>query len=146
MADPAAIGRLIAAMVKAVSIGVSVKLRSGPSAGVETAVEAAELLSKKRIEATVVDARFIKPLDEELLSDICGGIKKVVTIEEGVLEGGFGSSVLEFIERTSMKGVTVRRVGLPPKFIEHGKREELFSKYNLTPTGICDVIINEVIR
>ena len=83
---------------------------------------------------------------EELLSDLCMNTKRIVTIEDGVLEGGFGSAVLEFIEKTSIKGVKVRRIGLPDKFIEHGRRDELFSKYNLTPEAICDVIINEVIR
>ncbi|MDD5427937.1 MAG: 1-deoxy-D-xylulose-5-phosphate synthase [Candidatus Omnitrophica bacterium] len=112
---------------------------------VETAVETAELLAKKKIQATVVNARSIKPLDEEVLEKLSGDIKKIVTIEEGILEGGFGSSVLEFIEKSSIKGVKVRRIGLPARFIEHGRRQELFSKYNLTPDAICDVIIKEVI-
>jgi 1-deoxy-D-xylulose-5-phosphate synthase len=92
----------------------------------------------------VVNARFIKPLDMELLEKICHDVKRIVTIEEGVLEGGFGSAVLEFMERENIKGVRVRRIGLPDAFIEHGKREELFLKYNLTPQGVCDVIVNEV--
>jgi transketolase C-terminal domain/subunit len=49
------------------------------------------------------------------------------------------------MERASIKGVKIRRIGLPSRFIEHGKRSELFSKYNLTPEAICDVIIKEVI-
>jgi deoxyxylulose-5-phosphate synthase len=48
------------------------------------------------------------------------------------------------MERENIKGVRVRRIGLPDAFIEHGKREELFLKYNLTPQGVCDVIVNEV--
>jgi 1-deoxy-D-xylulose-5-phosphate synthase len=111
----------------------------------ETAVETAELLSKKKIGAAVVNARFIKPIDEAMISDICRSTGKVVTLEDGVLEGGFGSAVLETIERLSIKGVKVRRFGLPDRFIEHGRRSELFSKYNLTPQSICDVIIREVI-
>ncbi len=110
------------------------------------ALEVALLLSRQKIEAAVINTRFIKPLDEELLSSLCMDTKRIVTIEDGVLDGGFGSSVLEFIERASMKGVKVRRIGLPDKFIEHGRRDELFSKYNLTPEAICDVIINEVMR
>jgi 1-deoxy-D-xylulose-5-phosphate synthase len=108
------------------------------------ALDAAQVLSKKRINAMVVNARFIKPLDMELLEKICHDVKRIVTIEEGVLEGGFGSAVLEFMERENIKGVRVRRIGLPDAFIEHGKREELFLKYNLTPQGVCDVIVNEV--
>ena len=108
---------------------------------VETAVRTAELLDKHGISAAVINARFIKPLDKELLSDLCAGIKRIVTIEEGVLEGGFGSSVLEFAGKERFQGVKVARFGLPDKFIEHGSRSELFSKYNLTPAAICDVII-----
>lgn len=110
------------------------------------ALEVGAALSKKRISAFVVNARFIKPLDDEVLEKICASLKKIVTIEDGVLEGGFGSAVLEFIERENLKGVRVKRFGLPNRFIEHGKREELFLKYNLTADAICDVIMNEVIK
>lgn len=113
---------------------------------VAPALECASILAAKGIEATVVNARFIKPLDEDLLSKVCGGIKRIVTIEDGCLDGGFGSAVLEFVERASIKGVKVRRFGLPDKFIEHGRRGELFSKYNLTPQAICDVIVAEVMK
>ena len=109
-----------------------------------TAMDVSNSLSNKGINATVINARFIKPLDVNMLTDICARIKKIVTIEEGVLEGGFGASVLEFIEGARLQGLRVRRIGLPARFIEHGKRQELFSKYNLTPPAICDVIINEV--
>lgn len=111
---------------------------------VGTAIRVADILSKKKVNAAVINARFIKPLDKQLLTDICKDIKRVVTIEDGILEGGFGSGVLEFIEREGLKGVKIRRIGLPDKFIEHGKRTELFAKYNLTPEAICDVIMNEV--
>ncbi len=112
---------------------------------VTIAMETAALLSKKRINAMVVNGRFIKPLDEELIENICTGIKKIITLEEAVLEGGFGSAILEFIEKENIKGVRVKRIGLPDKFIEHGKRSELFLKYNLTPHAICDVIINDMV-
>jgi len=111
---------------------------------VETALETAELLAKSDIEATVVNARFVKPLDNMMLAGIFGRIKKVVTLEDGVADGGFGSAVLEFMERENISGVRIKRIGLPDRFLEHGTREELFLKYNLTPRAICDVIINEV--
>jgi len=136
-----------------IEMGKAEVLRSGKDLAIisigsmaQIALDTAALLSKRKVEATVVNARFIKPLDVNLLAEVLGRIKKVVTIEEGVLDGGFGSSVLEFIERSGPKGVKVRRIGLPDKFIEHGKRGELFSKYNLTPDAICDVIVNEVIK
>jgi len=110
----------------------------------QMALDTADILSKNRIDAAVINARFIKPLDKETLAGACNNIKRIVTLEDGVLEGGFGSAVLEFMEREGFKGVKVRRFGLPDRFIEHGMRSELFAKYNLTPDGICDVIINEV--
>ena len=136
-----------------ISLGKAEVLRQGRDVAIIAlgsmagmALETALLLSKKRVEATVVNARFVKPLDGELLSALARDIKKIVTIEDGVLEGGFGSSILEFMEKMPIKDVKIRRIGLPDRFIEHGKRGELFSKYNLTPEAICDVIINEVIR
>lgn len=115
----------------------------GSMAGI--ALDIANILSKKRINSMVVNARFIKPLDKDILERVCKDVKRIVTIEEGVLEGGFGSAFLEFIERENIKGIRVKRFGLPDRFIEHGRREELFVKYNLTPSAICDVIMNEVI-
>ena len=105
----------------------------------------AVLLLKKGVNAAVVNARFVTPLDGSMLEEICRTTKKMVTIEEGVLEGGFGSAVLEFLEREGIQGIKVRRIGLPDRFIEHGKRKELFQKYNLTPEAICDVIMREVV-
>lgn len=111
----------------------------------DCAMDIARLLATRKVNATVVNGRFVKPLDEALLTEIFGRIKKAVTIEDGSLEGGFGSAVLEFIERNHIPGIKLKRFGLPDRFIEHGRREELFSKYNLTPQAICDVIIREVL-
>jgi len=110
----------------------------------QDALEIALALARNKINAMVINARFIKPLDEALLTDVFGRIKKAVTIEDGVIDGGFGSAVLEFIERSRISGIRLKRFGLPGKFIEHGKRSELFSKYNLTPQAVCDVIMKEV--
>ncbi|MCM8761276.1 MAG: 1-deoxy-D-xylulose-5-phosphate synthase, partial [Candidatus Omnitrophica bacterium] len=110
----------------------------------ETAMRAAAALESRKINAMVINARFIKPLDEEFFERIFEDIKNIVTLEDGVIEGGFGSAVLEFIERRRIRGVRVKILGLPNKFIEHGSRQELFSKYNLTPDAVCDVIVKEV--
>jgi 1-deoxy-D-xylulose-5-phosphate synthase len=112
---------------------------------VSTAVEVSAILLKKKVNAAVINARFVRPIDGQMIEDICASCKSIITIEEGVLGGGFGSAVLEFIERENIKGVRVKRFGLPDKFIEHGKRDELFKKYNLTPGTICDVIMREVV-
>ena len=60
------------------------------------------------------------------------------------MSGGFGSAVLEFIDRENIKGITLKAIGLPDEFIEHGRREELLRKYNLTPEGIAGVISQEL--
>ncbi len=136
-----------------IEIGTAEVLRAGKDLAIlsvgcmaQISLEIASLLSKKKVDSMVVNARFIKPIDSDLLAKICSQIKRIVTIEEGVLEGGFGSSILEFIEKAHFTSLKVRRIGLPDRFIEHGRRTELFSKYNLTPDALCDVIINEVMK
>ncbi len=111
---------------------------------VGVSLEVAELLSKSGIDAAVVNARFIKPLDRELIEELSKKFSKFVTIEENVVSGGFGSAVLEFIDRENIKGIELKAIGLPDEFIEHGKREELMRKYNLTPEGIAGVIAREL--
>jgi 1-deoxy-D-xylulose-5-phosphate synthase len=111
-----------------------------------TALETQDLLIKKGVDACIVNARFVKPIDEGLVAALLGDVKRIVTLEDGVLNGGFGSAVLEAAASADIKGAKVLRFGLPDKFIEHGKRIELFSKYDLTPAAICDEIIKEVMR
>ncbi len=111
---------------------------------VNTALMASELLSRKGIESTVVNARFIKPLDAEMLEELARGTKKLFTIEEGITDGGFGSAVLEFFEREKLRGVKIRCLGLPDEFIEHGAREELLRKYHLAPDEVASTIEAEL--
>ncbi|MEA3489636.1 MAG: 1-deoxy-D-xylulose-5-phosphate synthase [Candidatus Omnitrophota bacterium] len=111
---------------------------------VNTALMASAVLSKKGIEATVVNARFIKPLDKQTLEDLAHGAKRIFTIEEGVIDGGFGSAVLEFFEKENISNVKIRCLGLPDEFIEHGAREELLRKYHLTPDEIAATIEAEL--
>ncbi|MDD5438701.1 MAG: transketolase C-terminal domain-containing protein, partial [Candidatus Omnitrophica bacterium] len=134
-----------------IQLGVSETIREGRDLAivaigsmVSTAVKIADLLSEDRIEATVVNARFVKPLDGAMLERLAAKIKKIVTIEEGVADGGFGSALLEFMERENIKGVTVKRIGLPDQFIEHGRREELFKKYHLTADEVSQTIKREL--
>lgn len=98
---------------------------------VEPGLEAARLLKKEGYDACVVNARFVKPLDKELFLGLSNRFKCVVTIEDGIADGGFGSSVLELVNRP------VLRLGLPCEFIEHGKREQLLEKYGLNASGIA---------
>ncbi|MFH1552698.1 MAG: 1-deoxy-D-xylulose-5-phosphate synthase [Candidatus Omnitrophota bacterium] len=111
---------------------------------VNTALLAGEVLSKKGIEATVINARFIKPLDSEILEELAHAGKKIFTIEEGITGGGFGSAVLEFFERENITDVKIRCLGLPDEFIEHGARAELLRKYHLTPDEIASTIEAEL--
>lgn len=112
---------------------------------VGTALEAAEALKKRHLNAEVINARFIKPLDEDLLEDLFSRIKKVVTIEEGVVSGGFGSAVAEFIKKEKINNITLEMIGLPDEFVEHGKREELLRKYNLSVEGVVNLISSEML-
>ena len=110
---------------------------------VSIAIKAADLLSSKGKEATVINARFIKPLDKETIGDVAKHIKNVVTLEEGVASGGFGSAVLELFEEEKINNIKIKRIGLPDHFITHGKREELFKEYHMTADEICNTIQKE---
>lgn len=101
---------------------------------VSSSLEAAEILQEKGISVCVVNARFAKPLDKELLLDLAVKFRYLVTVEDGILDGGFGGGVLELVNRP------ILRLGLPCKFIEHGKRDELLEKYGLDVKGIAKSI------
>ncbi len=111
---------------------------------VSIAVKAADLLSSGGIEATVVNARFVKPIDKEMIENVTKRVKKIVTLEEGVVSGGFGSAILEFLERENIKNISLERIGLPDHFITHGKREQLLKEYHLTADEICETIKREM--
>jgi len=105
-------------------------------ATVAPALEAAQRLVENGIQATVVNARFIKPLDSSLILDLAYRTKRVVTVEENALEGGFGSAVLELLQGASIPGFRLERIGLPDEFVEHGSQGLLRAKYNLDADGI----------
>ena len=105
-------------------------------ATVAPALEAANELARLGVEATVVNARFAKPLDTPLIIDLASRIKRIVTIEENVLSGGFGSAVLRLIQESGMHDVWVKNVGIPDEFVEHGTQAILRSKYGLDAEGI----------
>ncbi|HEX3033422.1 MAG TPA: 1-deoxy-D-xylulose-5-phosphate synthase, partial [Bacillota bacterium] len=94
-------------------------------------LEAANMLAAKGIDAAVVNSRFVKPLDEQLILSLLQPGKLVVTVEEHSLQGGFGSAVLELLEARGITGVKVRRMGIPDEFVEHGHREALLARYCL---------------
>ena len=89
---------------------------------VNTALEAAEKLAGQGIEAAVVNARFAKPLDKEIIRQMAEQTGRIITLEENALMGGFGSAVLEALNDMGISGVKIERLGLPDRFIEHGSQ------------------------
>lgn len=104
---------------------------------VRPALEAAGVLREEGISAGVLDARFVKPLDRELILEKAAQTGHVLTVEEGVLAGGFGSAILELLSDEGFHDVRVGRMGIPDGFVEHGKRMELLEDLGLTANGIA---------
>lgn len=104
------------------------------------AVEAATQLKAKGIDATVVNARFVKPLDRILLRQLATQVGVLVTLEEGQVAGGFGSAVSEALDAMSLSQVPLLRIGLPDHFVEHGTRAQLLQLCQLDPESLTDRI------
>jgi 1-deoxy-D-xylulose-5-phosphate synthase len=100
------------------------------------ALRAAERLQKEEIHAAVVNSRFLKPLDGELICHWAQVTGRVLTVEENVLQGGFGSAVLELFQEKNLSSIQVRRLGIPDLFIEHGPQSLLRAKYGIDEDGI----------
>ena len=109
----------------------------GIGSTVVPSLEAAEHLALWGIEAMVINARFAKPLDTELILDAANQTKKMVIVEENVLSGGFGAAVLELLEKAEVPDVKVKRLGIPDEFVTHGKQDFLRSLYHLDALGIA---------
>jgi 1-deoxy-D-xylulose-5-phosphate synthase len=103
------------------------------------ALGAAEALAKEGVAASVVDARFAKPLDEELIAGEAERAGRVVTVEEACLPGGFGAACLELFERRGLvtEGLRVRRLGLPDEFVTHGDQGRQRAQLGLDAEGIA---------
>jgi 1-deoxy-D-xylulose-5-phosphate synthase len=134
------------AEVGCLEIGRAEALRAGDAAAViavgamvAPALSAAELLARRGIEVAVVNARFIKPLDEDLLCELAERCGRLVTVEENAVSGGFGSAVQEMLQRRGLV-VPVLSLGVPDRFIEHGRREQLLAEIGLDPDGLAGAI------
>jgi 1-deoxy-D-xylulose-5-phosphate synthase len=113
----------------------------GYGTGVQKSLEAADLLAEQGIDVTVADARFAKPLDQALLAQLAAEHDLLVTVEEGVLAGGFGSGVLEALSDGGGLGSTrVLRVGLPDRYVTHGKPALLHREVGFTGKAIAERI------
>lgn len=107
---------------------------------VAQAEQAAQELSSEGICAAVVNARWVKPLDEEMITRLAKGTRHIVTVEDHMVAGGFGSAVLELLERHGINGVDIRLIGFPDRLVEHGAPSILKELYGLTSSHIKDVV------
>lgn len=105
---------------------------------VQESVIAAEKLKEQNISVGVINARFVKPLDTELLTKQIHKVKKAIIIEEHVLDGGFGSAVIEMLADQNVQGTTIKRIGIKDQFVEHGPQELLKEKYGIGSKAIIN--------
>lgn len=136
-----------------ITLGTGEKLKDGSDIAVLTigtianqARKAIEQIERENADIGIAhyDMRFIKPLDEKILHEVGKKFEKVITIEDGVIQGGFGSAVLEFFADNGYR-VQTKRLGIPDTFVEHGTPDELYSMLGLDTEGIANSI-REIIR
>ncbi len=104
----------------------------------EACLQAAEELKNEGLQIGVVNARFVKPIDRDVIRRAIEETRFVVTVEEGMLMGGYGSAVLEAANEMQLDTTTIRRIGIPDKFVEHGTRPELLADLKLDANGIAE--------
>ena len=116
----------------------------GYGSGVGKALDAADLLAGHGIAVTVADARFAKPIDVELMAELAADHELLVTVEEGVVAGGFGTGVWEALNDRGIAGVPIVRVGLPDRFVTHGAPALLHAEVGFTPERIAEQVLATV--
>lgn len=127
-------------------VGKGRKIKDGKDVAILTlgtvgnfAVEACKQLQADMIDAAHFDFRFLKPLDTELLTTVFKNFKKIVTVEDGTVSGGFGSAVVEFMTDNGFSA-TIRRLGIPDRFVEHGTLQELYRECGYDTAGIVSAV------
>src|SRR5690606_3950902 len=130
-----------------ITIGTGRKICDGQDLAILTighvgnyALEVCERLKKQHTEIAHYDLRFVKPLDENLLHEVFSKFKKIVTVEDGCIQGGFGSAVIEFMVDNGYQ-VEVKRLGIPDIIVEHGEQTELQHECNFDVDGIESAVI-----
>jgi len=109
---------------------------------VYSALSVASDLDKENISCEVVNCRFIKPMDTAYLNSIIKrGFDKIITIEEGVINGGFGDGVSSYLLENGYSG-SIKRLGLPDSYVEHGSRNQILNSLSLDNDGIKNKIID----
>ena len=112
---------------------------------VNEAICAAALLAENHdVRATVVNARFIKPLDHELIIPLARNIHRIITIEENTVQGGFGSAVLELLSDHEINDAIVKRMGINDHFVEHGPQDALRCKYQVDASAIINTALSMI--
>ena len=131
---------------KALEFGKGVLIKKGKDVSilavgsmVEVAIKASDLLLGNGVDTAVANARFVKPIDKNLIAECCEGGAPIFTIEENAVAGGFGDAVSEVLSEYGLKNFH-RRIGIPDSFVPHGKRDELLADINLTPEGVAAVV------
>jgi 1-deoxy-D-xylulose-5-phosphate synthase len=105
------------------------------------AAKASKVLQDQGINATIINARFVKPLDTELLVKYAKKIKKIITVEEHVLDGGFGSAVLEMFSDKGVTNICLKRIGIKNTFVEHGPQDILKHDYEIDHHAVIKAAI-----
>jgi 1-deoxy-D-xylulose-5-phosphate synthase len=106
---------------------------------VDVAIKASDLLREQGISLAVANARFIKPVDRDLIIKCCNGDLPIFTIEENAVAGGFGNAVSEILSECGLRNLLVM-IGIPDDFVTYGKREQLLDDINLTPEGVANIV------
>ena len=110
------------------------------------ALKAAEELAPLGIDASVVNARFVKPLDKNLFRDLLTRVPRLITVEDHVVTGGFGSGLIEFLADEGFTGIEVKRLGVPDRFIPHGTQDELRKMCGFDKDAIAQATLQLVRR
>ena len=138
------VGVELDAELKALPVGKGEVLREGADATIFAignevwpSMQAAETLAKENINVAVINARFIKPLDDELIKKYCVPNSYIITVEEGSLAGGFGAAVMERCEALGIENVRFHRIGIPDEYVHHGGQDVLRAQYDLHAEGIA---------
>ena len=132
------------AELRTLPIGKGEVMREGADAAIFAigyevwpAVQAAEILAKEGLNVAVINGRFIKPLDDELIARFCRPAARVITVEEGSLAGGFGAAIMERAQELGIANVLFHRIGIPDEYVHHGAQDILRAQYDLHAEGIA---------
>lgn len=132
--------------LKSIEVGKGELIREGKDililaigSTVYPSIHAAQRLNEIGISTAVINSRFLKPLDEDLICEWAKRTGRVLTVEENVIKGGFGSAILELLEEKDLFSIKVRRLGIPDIFVEHGPQAILRKKYGIDEKGIFRV-------